>query len=133
MTEEEINQLAQDYLGYFKYGSDAREQHLKAVPRLWRLCRSDAATAFRVIWVAVNMVDADNMKALSFLGTGPLEDLINFHGEDMLGLMIEAARENANFCVALSCVWKNSIGEAAWQQLEESLHEIRVQHGRAVR
>lgn len=129
MTEDELTELAQDYMGYFTRGADAQEAQFRAVERLWRLCRSDPRLGFRVIWVAVNQVESDNHKALSFLGTGPLEDLINFHGDQMLGLMIEAARENANFCVALSCVWRNSVSEQAWEMLSATLPEIRASHG----
>ena len=131
MTEEEIHQLAHDYMAYFLRGAEGQGAQFRAVERLWRLCRADAKQAFRVIWVAVNLVEADNMKALSFLGTGPLEDLINFHGEEVMGLLIEAARENINFCVALSCVWKNAIDETAWAALSGALPAIRAGHGRA--
>jgi|GEM_PF-1633675 len=130
MTDEEIHQVAQDYMGYFTRGAEAQEAQFRAVETLWRLCRDDAALGFRVIWEAVNLVEADNMKALSFLGTGPLEDLINFHGGEMLGTLLDAARENANFCVALSCVWRNAISENAWGQLHGALPEIRASHGR---
>ncbi len=130
MTEEEIHQLAQDYMGYFTRGADAQQAQFRAVETLWRLCRADAVLGFRVIWEAVNLVEADNTKALSFLGTGPLEDLINFHGGEMLGSLIDAARENANFCVALSCVWRNAVSETAWTRLDGALPEIRASHGR---
>ncbi|NVJ99006.1 MAG: hypothetical protein HWE25_12695 [Alphaproteobacteria bacterium] len=128
MTEEEIRQLAADYMGYFTRGAAAQDRQFKAVEMLWRLCRDDAGTGFRVIWVAVNLVDADNMKALSFLGTGPLGDLINFHGQDVTGLLIEAARENANFCVALSCVGRSMVSEGAWKDLTGALPSIRAHH-----
>ncbi|NVJ69130.1 MAG: hypothetical protein HWE08_02175 [Alphaproteobacteria bacterium] len=129
MTEEEIQQLAHDYMGYFTYGADIQEAQFRAVEKLWRLCRDDAALGFRVIWVAVNLVEADNSRAMAFLGTGPLEDLINFHGDEMLPLLFEAARENVNFCVALSCVGRSAIKEAAWGQLSDVLPGIRAGHG----
>ncbi|MFC4347923.1 DUF6869 domain-containing protein [Kordiimonas lipolytica] len=130
MTEHEIHQLAQDYIGYFALGAEAQDAQFKAVEKLWKLCREDPSIGFRVIWVAVNLVNADNLKALSFLGTGPLEDLIKFHGNEYLNLMIEAARENANFCVALSCVWRHAVSENAWAELSGAMPQIRASHGR---
>ncbi|WP_262691019.1 DUF6869 domain-containing protein [Kordiimonas aestuarii] len=129
MTEHEIQQLAKNYLAYFLNDGAIDATEFRAVETMWRLCREDAKIAFRMIWVIVNMIEADNNKALSFLGTGPLEDLLNFHGDEVLGLLIEAARENSNFCVALSCVWKNALHEHTWSQLAEVLPGIRAHHG----
>lgn len=130
MTEDEIHELAKDYIGYFLGGGAIEAGEFRAVETMWRLCRDDPRTGFRVIWVAVNLIGADNNQALSFLGRGPLEDLINFHGDDILGLLIEAARENVNFCVALSCVWKNAIHERQWATLAEQLSLARAHHAR---
>lgn len=129
MTESDIQELARNYLAYFLNDGAIEASEFRAVETMWRLCREDAKIAFRVIWVIVNMVEADNNKALSFLGTGPLEDLINFHGNDVLGLLIEAARENRNFCVALSCVWKGALHEHSWSRLAGELPGIRAHHG----
>ena len=129
MTESEIQELARNYLAYFLNDGaiDAAEFH--AVETMWRLCREDAKLAFRVIWVIVNLVEEDNNRALSFLGAGPLEDLINFNGREVLGLLIEAARESPNFCVALSCVWKGALRERSWKRLAAELPGIRAHHG----
>ncbi len=132
MTEEEISQLAADYIGFFVNGANAQSSELRAVEHLWRLCRDDASLAFRIIWVAVHLVDGENLRALAFLGTGPLEDLINFHGPDVTGLLLEAARENRNLCIALSCVWRNGVKEDAWEELSTNLPAIREQHGKAL-
>lgn len=129
MTESDIQDLARNYLAYFLNEGAIEAVEFRAVETMWRLCREDAKLAFRVIWVIVNLVDADNNKALSFLGTGPLEDLINFHGNDVLGLLIEAARENSNFCVALSCVWKGALHEQSRDRLAGVLPGIRAHHG----
>ncbi|WP_417450509.1 DUF6869 domain-containing protein [Kordiimonas sp.] len=129
MTEREIQELAKNYLSYFMNKGAINAQEFRAVETMWRLCREDAKLAFRVIWVIVNMIEADNNRALSFLGSGPLEDLINFHSDDVLGVLLEAARENSNFCVALSCVWKNALHEHSWLRLAEELPAIRARHG----
>lgn len=130
MTESEIQELAKNYLGYFLHDGAIEAHEFKAVETMWRLCRDEPKTGFRAIWVAVNMIEAENSRALSFLGTGPLEDLINFHGGDIVGLLIEAARENVNFCIALSCVWKNALDDYAWNRLAEELPNIRAFHGK---
>jgi len=129
MQEAEIHKLAADYLAFFQGGQRLDRPEMFSLGEISRLCQDEASLGFKVAWVIANSADADNAKALASLGTGPLKDLMRFHGEEMLGLLLEAARENANFCVALSCVWKNTVDETLWSQLSEGLHSIRTHHG----
>ncbi|MCJ9429454.1 DUF6869 domain-containing protein [Kordiimonas marina] len=129
MQETEIHKLASDYLAFFRGGQRLDQPEMFSLGKISRLCQDEASLGFKVAWVIANSADADNAKALASLGTGPLKDLMRCHGEEMLGLLLEAARENANFCVALSCVWKNAVDEGLWSQLSEGLHAIRTSHG----
>ncbi|TNE62726.1 MAG: hypothetical protein EP335_11235 [Alphaproteobacteria bacterium] len=128
MQEAEIHQLAADYLGFYLGGQRLDQPEMFALGKLARLCRDDGMLGFKVCWVIANTAEGDNVKALAGLGTGPLKELVRHHGPEMLGLLLEAARESQNFCVALSCVWKNAIDEATWHQLDSELHDIRAHH-----
>jgi len=54
---------------------------------------------------------------LESLGAGPLEDLLNHHGESVIKKVIEYSKENDSFKSVISYVWKNKINNNIWESL----------------
>lgn len=58
--------------------------------------------------------EAPDDAALAYLGAGPVEDLLVYHGSDFVFDAVEgAARRNERFCKALRCAWYDDCVPAA--------------------
>jgi hypothetical protein len=82
--------------------TDDQNRHW-AVEALTDLLDDDPDEAWRVVIELV--VAADTEELLCRIGAGPLETLVTNHGERFISRIESAARSDAKFLTALSCVW----------------------------
>jgi hypothetical protein len=67
---------------------------------------------------------------LENLGAGPLEDLIEYHGADVIEEIEREAPDNESLVTALSCVWESGPEEIWWRVravVERETHNKRLQ------
>lgn len=100
MTPEERERLARTYVRHARTGRDSREW---AVDRLWDLVALEPEEAWPVTRAIVAATTDE--RALSNVGAGPLETLVRNHGAQFIDRIEMAARSDAKFRFALSCVW----------------------------
>jgi hypothetical protein len=84
---------------------------------LWDLVQMEPEEAWPVIRAIV--VATTDEKALCDVGAGPLETLVRDHGAQFIDRIESAARSDANFRLALSCVWAS--GSAVAPRLDALL------------
>lgn len=91
--------------------SGDRAARLEASNWLWAWEDVERATEDAdgdVVELLIDLADAaPDTQALASLGAGPIEDLIERHGEAFADRIDEAARRHANFRTALRSVWYN--------------------------
>lgn len=62
---------------------------------------------------------APSEKLIYYVAAGPLEDLLNYNGEKIINDLIEIARPNPKFRLALGGVWKSKIKETVWSKVQK--------------
>lgn len=55
------------------------------------------------------------------LGAGPLEDLLVYHGDSFINTIVQKIQADKNWKRAAQNVWKNSMSDGVWQQLQNAL------------
>jgi hypothetical protein len=60
----------------------------------------------------------DSVPVVQILAAGPLEDLLDTHGDAMIGKIEEEARTNPKFAFLLGGVWPSSISKSVWRKVE---------------
>jgi len=85
-----------------------------------RLTRDEPESAWSAILGVV--VATDDEYTLAMLAAGPLEDLIDAHGEAFVERIEHIAAADAKFRSVLQGVWRSSTPEV-WQRIEISRRE----------
>jgi hypothetical protein len=70
------------------------------------------------------VTSAPSDEALCFLGAGPLEELLDRHGDAFVARAAQLAEQQATFRIALSCVWLGSAPLATRKMLAPYIGEI---------
>lgn len=61
---------------------------------------------------------------LGQLGTGPLEDILSYHGDKFIERIEAKASTNTLFRWVLSCVWQSDMSEALWCRVQKASNAI---------
>jgi hypothetical protein len=118
MISTEISTLAEAWVAHSRAaeGSVARDSLSWVIDREWELVRKLPRDALRLI-LAILQRDS-SIEILEVLSAGPLEDLLSYHGEAMIGMVEAEARSNATFACLLGGVWRNSMSESVWSRVQ---------------
>lgn len=100
MSPEEQERLVRTFLRYQRTGRESRSWADDRMRDLVRLQPEEAWPVIRAIVTA-----ADDERTLCDVGAGILENLVRDHGAQFIDRIESAARGDAKFRVALSCVW----------------------------
>ncbi len=106
--DPELQQLIARYWKNYALSTGDRQERLEADQWFWaweevdRAVRAPSANVFKVIIALVESAATDG--ALAYIGAGPLEDLINWHGAKLLDQIEESARRDRAFRRALATV-----------------------------
>lgn len=95
-------------------------------------CVSDPAFAWETILKIVRMYDEgdvldasgkDNMAklVLANLAAGPMEDVLNYHGDDMIASIEAEACHDSRIRWLLGQVWRNDISQEVWGRVRRIL------------
>ena len=109
------------YTGQFTWGADGvlkeNDVNFWAWEEFERLTREDPEGA----WVAIlSVMEATSDEyTLGMLAAGPLEDLIDTHGEALVKRIEQKAAEDSRFRAVLQGVWKSSTPEI-WERIERA-------------
>src|SRR4051812_4994734 len=85
-------------------GSQAYRDSFWAYDEIYRLIHDDPAGALKLILLI--LANDDSPPVFQVLAAGPLEDLLDFHGEAVITTIEEEARRNPKFRSLLRGVWR---------------------------
>jgi hypothetical protein len=71
---------------------------------------------WRFIQAVIRLCEEEDV--LGSLAAGPIEDLLSQHGEDFIGRLESFARDNPRFRAVLRGVWKGSMSDDVWEELQ---------------
>ncbi|HKX31480.1 MAG TPA: hypothetical protein VJ302_27585 [Blastocatellia bacterium] len=73
----------------------------------------------RRLWAIVKalVVAASDDEALSYIGAGPLEDLLSSNGEQFIELIEQQAVADSRFRFCLAGVWRSGMTDEIWQRV----------------
>jgi len=95
MEEIDENKLIDAWLTY--------QRNWWASEALNRLIEDQPKKAWEVLKVLIGKADTDAL--LEHIGSGPLEDFINFHGAEFIEQIEDHAKKDPKFSQALAAVW----------------------------
>jgi hypothetical protein len=84
--------------------------------RVSELCRHEPALALQVIRDILRRDSSD--KVVENLAAGPLEDLLVYHGPDVIDEIEALATSDPEFRGLLGGVWRNKIREGVWERVQ---------------
>jgi hypothetical protein len=96
-------------------GSPEHEDRFWAFEQMQELYRSEYHKAWRIILLIWSMDQSDKIKAN--LSAGPMEDLIESHGEEMISLVETEARQDPSFANMLGGMWRSGSDEV-WGRIK---------------
>lgn len=80
------------------------------------MIRESPEEAWRFVLAAMNL--DSSMFLLSNLAAGPLEELLVYHGSEIIERVELEAKANPNFALLLGGVWKSEISDEVWRRVE---------------
>jgi hypothetical protein len=98
---------------YFRYFEDRQQEDRWAWVEVDEVIRRDPTTGWELTCRLINHSESDG--ALAFIAAGPLEDLLNFHGDSVIALIEQECVSNARLRLALSAVWLDR-GSPIWDR-----------------
>jgi hypothetical protein len=97
----------------------ASEQTSWAFDTVWGLTRHNPDRLWAITKALVMAAPDD--ATLSYIGAGPLEDLLSSYGEQFIGLIEQQAAVDAKFKFCLAGVWRSGMSEEIWQRVTTAL------------
>ena len=80
------------------------------------MCRHEPALALQVIRDILHRDSSD--KVVENLAAGPLEDLLVYHGPDVIDEIEALAAGDPEFRCLLGGVWRNKIRDDVWERVQ---------------
>jgi hypothetical protein len=114
MTKDEINNVAKEWISLQSSGypddldGDGVDVNMLAMEQ--------PEDCWKVILEVLNITDDEWV--LVNLGAGPLESLLAMHGTVVIPWIGQEVRLNKRFKTLLGGVWRNSIQDDVWHQLQ---------------
>jgi hypothetical protein len=102
-------------------GDPAKEPLFWAWELLTELVRADPSRAWRIILAIFDRDKSDRI--YENLSAGPLEDLLVYHGPEIIEGIEERARLDPAFRDLLGGVWQNAIRDDIWARVEAARGE----------
>jgi hypothetical protein len=129
MTNEEIEQLARDWIAYWYsrwqdkdqepgggYSDRSRDLYGASETLNDLLWEESPEEGWRAI-LAIHRLDQSG-RVQEVLSAGPIEDLLAKYGGDFIGRVEQQAREDPTFAKLLGGVWKNAMTDEVWTRLQ---------------
>jgi hypothetical protein len=118
MTDSDLKSLATDWIAFWKSpdGSIERDALAWTSDREWELVRQSPQDGWKLVLQILKLDDSPEIQEV--LAAGPLEDLLSYHGEAMIGAVEQEARSNARFAHLLGGVWQNAMSEEVWLRVQ---------------
>ena len=108
----DVQKIIDDYKQYFITKDDS---YFEAWEIVNDLVFNDPEKAWQILLEMIQ--ETDDKSYLSFLGAGPLEDLLVYHGKNFIERIENEAKHNKNFLFALKCVWQNNMLPKIWNKV----------------
>ena len=96
--------------------SELYKSHFWAFDKVLDLAETSPLECWDVV-MKIFMKEPDD-ELLAIMAACPVEDLLGAHGEQIIGLVEEAAQKYPRFREMLSGVWQVSISDQIWQRLQ---------------
>ena len=90
------------------------------------LCYRSPDEAWKIILEILEI--SDNEFVLSNLAAGPLEDLLVYHGENLISQMQAEANNNIKFKNLLQQVWQNRMSDELWVKIQKIAFGTGTEH-----
>ena len=118
-----IQRIARDWIHYqrlFCADDPEADAYMDSGWDLVELVGTSPFLALEAIKLALHLLsdEADNELLLACLAAGPLEDLLNWHGETMIGAVEAEAEQNEKFRALLRGVWNNEMTDSVWARVQ---------------
>jgi len=117
MNDHELKSLATEWIAHWKApeGSVERDATSWTSDEEWRLIREAPQDGWRLILAILGLDNSPEIQEV--LSAGPLEDLLSYHGESMIGAVEAEAKSDPRFASLLGGVWQSSMPDAIWSRV----------------
>lgn len=112
------------YCAQNKFGRDSDQANILfwAFSKLRKLCKNSPKEAFQVVLVIISLTDDEWI--LENVAAGPLEDLVDWHGNLLIDVIEQEARSNSKFKDVLGGIWRgDKVKDELWDRLEKLILE----------
>jgi len=118
MTEAELNNLAENWIAFWKAPEDSQERTSLywVMDREYDLMLEKPELVWRLILAVLQRNDSNDIQEV--LSAGPLEDLLAKHGDAIIESVEVEARLNPKFAKLLGGVWKSSMTDEIWNRVQ---------------
>ncbi|RZJ14568.1 MAG: hypothetical protein EON50_05295 [Acidovorax sp.] len=84
----------------------------------WELPRDFPELAWTCILLILEQIGRpDEDRRFAVLAAGPLEDLMDLHGEAFIDRAVKEAQRDPRFALLLGGVWRSEIAEPVWERM----------------
>lgn len=95
------------------------EQTKWAFSKVWEMTGDDPERLWEIVKALI--ANAPDESTLSYIGAGPLEDLLCGYGEQFIERIEQEAATNKQFRFCLAGVWKSTINDDLWARVTKAL------------
>jgi hypothetical protein len=121
MDHAERRRLIEDFRSFYEKRSPNSTEHNCGLPQFWAVTKLDdlAYSEPSLAWSLILELVQEPLPATAFacVAAGPLEDLIEYHGPEVIEWVEREAEVNPRFRQLLGGVWKSSTAEV-WARIE---------------
>lgn len=116
MTEEEFHNWVEAYIEIYSGKEEFDEFH----PQYWAIEKfADLeADSPEICWAAILIIQRKNPdeRVIANLAAGPLEELVELHGDDFIERIEKEARSSSQFRNLLNLLWETT-DEELWKRI----------------
>ena len=119
MTSEELNELAEAWIGYWRTPRESPERQEKfgwISDAEYDLRYNDPETLWKLILEVHRRNQSNEIQQV--LSAGPVEDLLGMHGGLFIERVESEARQNPQFAKLLGGVWQGRMTDEVWSRLQ---------------
>jgi hypothetical protein len=99
---------------YLRQWADKRDEDRWANEQVDSIIQSDADDGWEITLLLVQKAGSD--AALAYISAGPLEDLLNNHGSQVIDRIEQECKNNSRLPLALSGVWGINPGHPVFER-----------------
>jgi hypothetical protein len=121
-TAQDMSDLADSWIRYQRStinetADGDRHPDFDAVMVASGLARKEPGLCLQFLTAMLNRTNDEEV--LAVLAAGPLEDMLVYHGAEVIDAVEKLAHEDNRFRQLLFGVWRNTIDASTWRRLEE--------------